>query len=909
MINERVRKAHAIFVGALGRPSEERDAYIVDACAADTDLRREVDRLLGAVERATDFLEAPAIDTDHRVIANRLATPVLDVEGYRVIRTLGVGGMASVYEAEQEHPKRLVAFKVMHRSLAETSALQRFRFETEILARLKHPGIAQIYEAGTINDDAGRPVPFFSMELVDDALPITRHAARFEMNLRQRLTMFVAVCDAVRCGHNAGVIHRDLKPSNVLVDHSEQIKIIDFGIARSLGPVETPITIDTERTRLIGTLNYMSPEQCAEGDVDTRCDVYSLGVMLYELVTGKLPHDLSKTSIPEAVRVIQHERPARPGALLREIPGDLELIIMTAIDKDRDRRYPGASELAADIRRYLANEPIQARPPTVVYQARKFAQRHRALVTSSALIVLILVAAILVTSRMAFVADRARQAAETREQELERITKFQQSQLSEMDIAAMGERIHATLIDKLAPDVLAKDEAENLLAEVNFPSVALSVVEESVLDRFRVSIDERFADQPLLRARLLQTLADTMNSLGLPDRAEPVLADALAIRRTQLGPDHADTLTSSHTMGLLLGFLGEYEAAYECLLDTYNRRARTLGPDHPDTLSTKNSLGGALRYLGRLDEAATIWQETLDARRRVLGDDDLSTLISLNNVGVIRAIRGDVAGAEAAWRELLDRRRRLLGEDHPAYRNTLTNYGLILVEEGKLQEARPYLEESLAGLLETKGEDHPSTLSTMASLAGLLVDLNDPEAEAMLRRCLAARSEVLGPGHPDTLRSRGKLAAFIASQGKHADAVKELREVLTLQRNILGSDHSDTIDTMHLLADTLLNLGKTAEAHAMAAECVDRSRALTPDASVTNATYLIGLARSQVALDRYAEAEAALLEAHTALVATLGEENTRTQNVEDALADLYTAWHAAEPDAGHATQAARWREH
>ncbi|HNO78976.1 MAG TPA: serine/threonine-protein kinase [Phycisphaerae bacterium] len=907
MIDERVKKAHAIFVEALSREGADRDAFVADVCADDDSLRGEVNRLLGAVERSTDFLESPAISSDHGTGVTKTRLSIHDVPGYRVLRTLGVGGMASVYEAEQAHPRRLVALKVMHRSLTETSALQRFRFETETLARLKHPGIAQIHEAGTVDDDAGRPVPFFTMELVEGAQPITGYAADANTDFRTRLDMFVAVCEAVRCGHNAGVIHRDLKPSNVLVDKSGAIKVIDFGIARTLGPVESRITLESEREKLIGTLNYMSPEQCVGDDVDTRTDVYALGVMLYELVTGKLPHDLSKTSIPEAARVIQSVAPARPSTVAKDIPGDLELIIMTAIDKDRERRYPSAAELAADIRRFVANVPIQARPPTMLYQARKFAQRHRALVTGGALMVVVLIAAVVVTTRMAIVANRAREAAERRELELKRVTEFQRSQLSGIDVAAMGERLRDTLVEKLSADGMTAREAEGLFESVNFPSVALTLIEENVLERSRAAINERFADQPLLRARLLQTLAGTMGALGLPDRAEPVLQDALAIRRAELGEDSPETLESLQMMGMLLGELGRYDEALKLLEDTYERRKRVLGPDDPDTLSTANSLGGVVRYMGRFEEAQAIWEATLATRRRVLGDDHPETLISLNNVGVIHAYQGDLDGAEVAWRELLERRRRLEGEDHPRFQNVLTNLGLVLVERGKLEEARTLLEESLDGLLKTKGEDHPSTLSTMTSLAELLIDMKDEDGEPLLRRCIDGRTKVLGADHPDTLRVRARLAAWLVQQGNFEQAADELGELLAAQRERLGSDHGDTIESMHYLSLALLGLNRPADAEALANECVERSQKLAPDAKTPNAMFKVGWGRSLVGLKRFAQAETVLLESHRDLDDGLGSDDPRTRESTKALADLYSAWAQAEPDAGHDAQADKWK--
>ncbi len=399
MINDRDRKAHAIFVAALDCDPADRTSYLSGACGADEVLRAEVDRLLGAVERTTNFLELPVLGP---ALAG-LSSPPPRIRAYRIIRVLGAGGMATVYEAEQDNPRRRVALKVMHRSLSQTSAQQRFAFEAEVLARLKHPGIAQIYEAGTCEDHTGHPVPFFAMEYVEDARTITQHARLANLAQRDRLAMFAEVCDAVQYGHQVGVIHRDLKPSNVLVDSTGRTKIIDFGIARSVQPDDAGITLHGDDGKLIGTLNYMSSEQCAASHaIDTRADVYALGVILYELATDRLPHDLSRLTIPEAVRIIQTVNPPRPGSILPEASGDLEAIIMKAMDKDADRRYNGASSLATDVRNFLAFKTVQARLPTPWHHARLFARRHRLLVAAAAITILTIVSASALTGVFAY---------------------------------------------------------------------------------------------------------------------------------------------------------------------------------------------------------------------------------------------------------------------------------------------------------------------------------------------------------------------------------------------------------------------------------------------------------------------------------------------------------------------------
>lgn len=398
MADEFARRAHAVFVEALGLDDAERERLLADRCAGDAALHQRVRRLLGAVPRSTTFLEVPALGPAHPVPVDPGS---ISVRGYRLVRVIGVGGMATVYEAEQAVPKRTVALKVMNRALASTSAVDRFRYETEVLARLQHPGIAQIFEAGTCDDGSGRPLPFFAMELVPGAKTIVEHARG--LPLERRLAVFAGVCDAVEHGHQQGIIHRDLKPANILVDGEGRTKVIDFGVARPADPEHPGLTRVSDARQMIGTLNAMSPEQCAgDGPVDVRTDIYSLGVILYEMVGGRLPHDLSRASITEAARIIAEEAPARLGSIAHAAKGDLEAIVARAMEKEPGRRYGSAGSLAADVRRFLLHQPIEARPPTTFHQLRMFARRNRLLVASAGAIALALLASSIAVGSFAY---------------------------------------------------------------------------------------------------------------------------------------------------------------------------------------------------------------------------------------------------------------------------------------------------------------------------------------------------------------------------------------------------------------------------------------------------------------------------------------------------------------------------
>ena len=382
--HERVKD---IFALTLGLPESEQAALLKSECKGDDVLRAEVESLLAHATEASTLsaLEPPTAPRTDPLIGSTIGH-------YHIKHTIGTGGMGTVYQAMQEQPRRVVALKVMKRGIASKSALRRFEYESQILARLRHPGIAQIYEAGTHEDESGESVPFFAMEYIPAAMPITRYAEQKKLGTRERLDLFARVCDAVQHGHGKGIIHRDLKPSNILVDSSGQPKIIDFGVARSTDSDLAVTTLQTDIGQLIGTLQYMSPEQCLADpiDLDTRSDVYALGVVLYELLCSKPPYDVSRAAVFEATRMIQEATPARPSTISKALRGDVETVVMKALEKDRERRYRSAVELGEDLRHYLNNEPISAQPPSLGYQVRMFAKKNRTVFRAGVAVILAL---------------------------------------------------------------------------------------------------------------------------------------------------------------------------------------------------------------------------------------------------------------------------------------------------------------------------------------------------------------------------------------------------------------------------------------------------------------------------------------------------------------------------------------
>ncbi|MEE2906459.1 MAG: serine/threonine-protein kinase, partial [Planctomycetota bacterium] len=482
---------------------------------------------------------------------------------YTIKRVIGSGGMGTVYEALQQSPRRTVALKMMKPGVVSRNALRRFEYEAQTLGRLRHDNIAQIYEAGTHDDGSGAR-PFFAMEYIAGAKPLTTYAADKKLGTRERLELFSKVCDAVQHGHQKGIIHRDLKPPNILVTSSGVPKIIDFGVARSTDSDMAVTTLQTDVGALIGTLQYMSPEQCAAdpNDIDTRSDVYALGVILFELLCDSLPYDLTRVAIAEAARIVQQEEPTKPSTVDKRLRGDVETIALKALEKDRDRRYQSATALEDDINRYLAGDPITAKAPSAIDYLKRFARKHKAAAISIAAIFVVLVGAVIAISIFAAEAQRQRQ-----ESEHLTITLFA-SEFALEDEVKKAEQAQAE----------AEQEAQRAITSLNFLSEMLTFdpVEAESLDTGMVKqmlanaelrLDEEASDQPLVEASIRHIIGNSYLGLTMLEEAEPHLARALELRKEYQDTDHGslrhlpDLLESMYSMGILRKTQGRYAEA------------------------------------------------------------------------------------------------------------------------------------------------------------------------------------------------------------------------------------------------------------------------------------------------------------------------------------------------------------
>ena len=591
--SERFRRVDELFRAACRLEPDAREAFLRAETADDPTLLDDVRALLAEDAASRGALDEPALGAEIRLTGLGAPGPPPEripdrIGGYRVIARLGAGGMGVVYEAEQDNPRRTVALKVINAGVASASVLRRFEYETQMLGRLQHPGIAQIFEAGTFDAGSGAQ-PYFAMELVEGTV-ITRYVDEQDLSTEARLTLLARVADAIHHAHQRGVIHRDLKPGNILVTPDGDPKVLDFGVARATDGDLHTTTLQTNLGQLIGTIPYMSPEQ-ASGDpdaLDTRSDVYALGVLGYELLAGRLPYDVREKMIHEAVRVIREDPPTPLSSIDRVLGGDVQTIIDKALEKDKTRRYASASDLAADIRRYLDHEPILARPASAWYQMQRFARRHSGLVSTAGAVLVLLVVGLVVSLTLL---DRARDAEREASERAEEVTR-QRDEIRRQKDLAEAERAEARRQATIAATerTEARRQAriaaavnhflnEDLLAQVS-PDLAprADVTMREVLDVAAGRLDGRFPDEPMVEAEVRRTIADVYLGLGLYDLGAEQLDRARELLDAHADPDDPLALMVVHSQAALTVVRGDYETGLTLYPDLIARLDRTLGP-------------------------------------------------------------------------------------------------------------------------------------------------------------------------------------------------------------------------------------------------------------------------------------------------------------------------------------------
>lgn len=953
-------RVREVYLEALECADDMRAVLLDRLCEGDAALRTEVESLLEASARRPQFLGSPTAGAPDAPGES----PGARIGPYQIVREIGQGGFGSVYLAEQEAPfRRRVALKVIKLGMDTKAVIARFEAERQALAVMDHANIARVFDAGAT--DSGRP--YFVMELVDGP-PITAYCDAQGLSIAERLGLFKQVCHAVQHAHSRGIIHRDLKPSNVLVateDGRPVAKVIDFGVAKATNQRLTEKTFFTQERQLVGTLEYMSPEQAGgEADIDTRTDVYSLGVLLYELLTGATPFDarlLRSAAFAEMQRIIREDDPPAPSTkvsragdelaglsaqrateprrLASTIRGELDWIVLRTLEKDRARRYESAGNLAADIDRYLEGRPIEAAPASTAYRLRKFFRRHRLGVSAGATVAASLLVGLGAALWLAGVAARERDAAkdaarqaleakgesETRRKETEQVARFQAAQLAEVRPALMADRLKKDLIAEaraaceragLGGDAASEsvNRFEQSLQDLNLTNVSLRVLDQNIFQSALAAAEREFHDQPLVKATLLISLAQALREAGLYEQVEAPLSEAISIRSQMLGEEHALTLDALGERQNFLVSTGELDEGETLMRRIYEARLKTAGLRADATLTDLGNLVVILGMRGKLDEAERLVHDFLDRIGGQLRSGDPIMVTAVGHLGRIMMERGKLDEAEEYLRIATEQSAGFKGADEPIAVGHAISYAQVLLRQGRFPEAERATLQAIDRARHAAGDDAMTTIIATNNLGAVYAQSGrTAEAAVLNRKLLDTCRRVLGSGHPTTSTVLSNVAFDHLKAGEFVQAEACYREALATSRAVYGPDHESTILDMHSLGVALRQQSKLEEAEAVSREALQRATASLPEDHRWRITAAVGLGLVLTAQGRFADAEATLLLPEAAL-RPAGPDSpdanpaarARYLKWAKALDELYGKWNQSEPGS-HAVEAERWK--
>ena len=863
----------------------QRKAKLAIVEQEDPTLCTDVESLLTSYDEgatALDFLpaldrsEVPAQGTDAERIGQLVGS-------YRLIERLAVGGMSTVYLAERADTQTSdrVAIKIITTAgPLPQRARKRFYHERRLLAELNHPNIARLLHGG-VTDDGW---PYLVMEYVEGE-PIDVYCEMHDLSIDGRVEVFRGVCAAVQYAHQNLVVHRDLKPGNILVTRDGVPKLLDFGIAKLLQPEYDPQSATAPTTERFMTPEYASPEQIRGMGVTTASDVYSLGVILYQLLTGRRPHSFKTRLVYEIARIICDEDPLKPSIAVsrttdspdhsesnrhtvlsekearlsrtrreklgHRLAGDMDAIVMRAMRKEPDSRYSSVDQFADDLGRYLHGMPVRARKGTWRYRASKFIRRNRTGVAALAAVFVVLVACVVTSTWFAIQANRQARAATEARDEAKR-----QAAIAH----AVNDFLNNDFLAAVAPEFQGKD-------------VSMRVV----LDAASKAIARKFEDAPLIKAAVLTTMGNTYASLGVFELAVPHLERALVLIRDEVGEDESGTLTAMTNLAKLYGQQGRYDDAEPMHIKALTASRRVLGEDDPVTLNSMNELGQLYLRMARFEEAERLLVKTLEANLRVLGEDHPDTLPPMTNLAEVFVRQGRYDEAEPLSVKVLETSQRVLGEQHPFTLGFMNNLAELYSHQARYDEAEPLHVKALEGRLHVLGEDHPGTLTSMNNLALLYVRQGRyDEAEPLYRRALEAYRRVLGEDHPHMLASMGSLSELYRKQGRYDEAEPLSVTAMKTNLRVLGEDHPSTLGAMNNLAVLYFDQGRYGEAeplHVRVLEVFRRVLGKDHPNTLGSISNLASLYRNQ---GRYDEAEPLYIELLDGCRRVLGEEHPYT---------------------------------
>ncbi len=920
MNEPRHEELRRVFDLVLEVPADERASVLERECGGDAGLKERILAMIAAAEDEQFLGEATVVgshsadQTIHSAGRERAGD---QVGRYKLLEQIGEGGFGSVWAAEQREPvKRRVALKIIKLGMDTKQVIARFEAERQALALMDHPNIAKVLDAGST--DTGRP--FFVMELVK-GVPILDYCDTEKLDTRARLELFMKVCHAIQHAHQKGIIHRDIKPTNVLITLHDGVpvpKVIDFGIAKATNQELTNKTIYTEHRQMIGTPAYMSPEQAEMSglDIDTRSDIYSLGVLLYELLTGTTPFDtksLMEAGFAEMMRIIRETEPHKPSTRLSslgntatrtaeqrrvdvhklstQLRGDLDWIVMKCLEKDRTRRYETANGLAADIVRHLSDEPVLAGPPSAKYKLAKFIKRNRGQVIAGGVVAAALVLGVVGTSAGMAWALKEKDRADTEATNASLAAAAEKearldAEANEQKAKAEAERAErelarATEIKRLITEMLQSVDPEEAQG-------ADTTLLKGILDDASQRLAKGEITDELIAAELHQVVGRVYRQLALYSEAEAHTPLAFDIRARVLGEDDPKTLDSMAELGLLCLDQRRYAEAEPLLAQCSETRGRVLGKEHPETIGSMQDLGRLFLAQKRYAEAEPLLLESLEMRRRILGNEHKDTITAIGNQSALYWNSGRRSEAEPLLIEVWEALRRTVGEDHPDTLQAMNNVGVMYRELGRYAEAEPILTDCLEKRRRVMGAEHPKALESMNNLALLhSAQARYAAVEPLFVETLGIQRRRLGDEHPDTLQSMNKLASLYMVQGRYAEAEPLFLEKLEVQKRVLGDEHPDTLQSMIQLGILYTRQGRYAEAEPLRLETLTMRRRVLGEEHPDTLGITTDLGNLYNVMERYEEAAAMLERSLPIMRRVLGVDHPWTAVAMSGLATAY----------------------
>lgn len=878
---DRWNRIEQLFQQAAELPSTDRESFLDANAGDDPALRREVESLLAADEATDEFMEKPAVTGRLSDLLERSeAAPIEgNIGPYRLLRQLGEGGMSRVYLAvrDDDEFKKLVAIKVIREGLDGKDVMRRFRTERQILASLDHPHIARLLDGGSTDEG----LLYFVMDFIEGE-PIDAYCDDACLSVRERIELFIKVCSAVAHAHQNLVVHRDLKASNILVTRDGEPKLLDFGIAKLLKPEQftLPLDLTSPNVRPL-TPYYASPEQIEGGLITTATDVYSLGVLLFKLLTGHLPYRLQTQTIQEVERVVLEGKIETPSTALsrveevdvgegrrktrvtispdqvstsratpfarlrRQVSGDLDNILLMALRREPKRRYPSVLQFSQDLQHFLAGEPVMAHKDSLTYRAAKFLRRNRVATAAAAAFLLLLISFSVTVSLQASRAARQRDQAQLQRDRAENVVRFLQGIFQVSDPMAGG-----------GEEVTARE----------------------ILDRGAARVERELAEQPEVQATLMEAIGNVYRNLGLFDSAEPLLRQALATRQQILGTEHPAVAQSLNNLAIVLRSKGDFAGAEPLFRRALEIRQEILPAQDPDIAQSLYNLARLLREAGRLDESIPLYRDAVSILRQSSDDRHVDLTAALIDLAILRTNVGDFDGAEPLFREALEIRRAAYPPNNPLVAEAVNDLGVFLGMRQRLEEAEPLFREALDIRRRSLGSDHPSVAETLNNLARLLREQGEiQKAESLFREGIANIRQVHGRDHPLVATLTSNLASLLQVQGNYAAAEVNHREALDIRLRILGENHQDVAVSLKNLGSVQMALDDPTAAEANLRRSIETFDQVLPTNHWRTAEARSLLGDCLAKLGRTQEAEAELVKGFEVLRFTFGVEHRRTQ--------------------------------